>query len=165
MGCRVRKSPSRVSSLIARCNRRKCLGGDLLKNRTVILVTHNIAMTSKLADLVVSVGLDGRVHGEHSVSVALLADKVLAEEASHDQVALAVAEKELDAPKEGNQTTGKLILAEEIEIGRVSWDAMKMFLSAHASNSVLFFLGLFVAQLLVSIFVRLEPWYLGYWAR
>ncbi|KAJ7776222.1 P-loop containing nucleoside triphosphate hydrolase protein [Mycena metata] len=142
----------------------KCLGGDLLKSRTVILVTHNIAMTSKLADFVVSVGLDGRVHGEHSVSVALLADKVLAEEASHDQVALAVAEKELDAPKEGNQTTDKLILAEEIEIGRVSWDAMKMFLSAHASNSVLFFLGLFVAQLLVSIFVRLEPWYLGYWA-
>ncbi|KAJ7779791.1 ABC transporter type 1, transmembrane domain-containing protein [Mycena metata] len=31
-------------------------------------------------------------------------------------------------------------------------------------GSVLFFFGLFVAQLLVSIFVRLEPWYLGYWA-
>ncbi|KAJ7732681.1 multidrug resistance-associated ABC transporter [Mycena metata] len=149
----------------------KCLGGDLLKNRTVILVTHNIAMTSKLADLVVSVGLDGRVHGQHSVSAALLADKVLAEEASHDEVALAAAEKELDtaekeldAPQEGNQSPGKLIVAEEMEIGRVSWDAMKMFLSAHASNSVLFFLGLFVAQFLVSIFVRLEPWYLGYWA-
>ncbi|KAJ7035141.1 P-loop containing nucleoside triphosphate hydrolase protein [Mycena alexandri] len=132
----------------------KCLGGDLLKNRTVILVTHNIAMTTKLADFVVSVGLDGRVHGQDSVSEALVTDNVLAKEASQDQVALAAAEKELDptaSPKEAKVTTGKLIVAEEIEIGHVSWDALNIQYEEDAPVSVSKYLGGFCLLVLADV--------------
>ncbi|KAJ7156234.1 hypothetical protein C8R46DRAFT_429362 [Mycena filopes] len=154
----------------------KCLAGDLIKGRTVILVTHNVAMTSKLADFVVSVGLDGRVRGRDSVSEALVTDKVLAEEVGREEetlaLAMAEAEDKIAAPasteddesKAKAKASGKLIVAEEIEIGSVSWEALEMFFSAHAANPVLFFIGLFVAVLAIALTVRLETWYLGYWA-
>ncbi|KAJ7164189.1 hypothetical protein C8R46DRAFT_901348, partial [Mycena filopes] len=151
----------------------KCLAGDLIKGRTVILVTHNVAMTSKLADFVVSVGLDGRVRGRDSVSEALVTDKVLAEEVSREEEVLAMAEAEdkvaAPASTEDDESkakaSGKLIVADEIEIGSVSWEALEMFFSAHAANPVLFFIGLFVAVFAIAVTVRLETWYLGYWAR
>ncbi|KAJ7198849.1 P-loop containing nucleoside triphosphate hydrolase protein, partial [Mycena pura] len=150
----------------------KCFQGSLIENRTVILVTHNVALTSKIADFVVSVGLDGRVHIEGSVASALAHDEVLAREVSKDQEMLDKTKEQIDiinsAPADettGNKTDGKLIVAEEIEIGRVSWSAMHMFFSAHsADHTVLFFSGLFAAIVFTSVTSRLETWFLGYWA-
>ena len=39
----------------------KCFRGDLVRGRTVILVTHNVAMASPLADYVVALGADGEI--------------------------------------------------------------------------------------------------------
>ncbi|KAJ7041534.1 hypothetical protein C8F04DRAFT_1208348 [Mycena alexandri] len=137
----------------------KCLAGDLMKNRTVILVTHNIAMSSKLADFVVSVGLDGRVRGQ------VATDKALAE-VSKNQAILQAAEQDLDSTPSTEKITegnGKLVVAEEIEIGHVSWEAWNMFVSAHG-NPVLF-LGIMVfAMVCISVVARMETWYMGYWA-
>ncbi|KAJ7164522.1 hypothetical protein C8R46DRAFT_1193124 [Mycena filopes] len=142
----------------------KCLAGDLLKHRTVILVTHNVAMTSKLADFVVSVSLDGRVHGQHSVSEALATDKVLAEEVSKDQEVLDIAEQALDSAKEAPQVNGKLVVAEEIAIGRVSWEALSLFVSAHGPSPILFLAIMVFSMICISIVARTETWYMGYWA-
>ncbi|KAJ7062926.1 P-loop containing nucleoside triphosphate hydrolase protein, partial [Mycena amicta] len=147
----------------------KCFRGSLVANRTVILVTHNIALTKKLADFVVSVGLDGRVHGEPSISAALAHDKVLAEEASKDEEILDKYDEKVDAADPANaddteKLDGKLILEEEIEVGGVSWEAMKMFFEAHSSHPYLFFLGLLFFILLTEVLIRLETWFLGYWA-
>ncbi|KAJ6551726.1 multidrug resistance-associated ABC transporter [Mycena capillaripes] len=145
----------------------KCLTGDLTKDRTIILVTHNVMMTSKLADFVVSVGLDGRVHSRESISEALVKDEALSEEVSKDQTVLEIA-KEIDSTPPANEpqkADGKLILAEEIEFGHVSWDALKMFFSAHVmGNAVLFFSGLVIIIVLTSVAGRFETWFLGYWA-
>ncbi|KAJ6564563.1 P-loop containing nucleoside triphosphate hydrolase protein [Mycena capillaripes] len=146
----------------------KCLTGDLTKNRTIILVTHNVVMTTKLADFVVSVGLDGRVHSRDSISEALVKDEALSEEVSKDQLVLEIANQKIDSTPpadEPKKADGKLILAEEIEFGHVSWDALKMFFSAHAvGNAVVFFSGLIIIFLLNSVAERFQTWFLGYWA-
>lgn len=146
----------------------KCLCGPLIRNRTVILVTHNLALTSKLADFVVSVGLDGRVRTHSSVSNALVNDELLATEANKGQAILDSAENEVDSmppSDEAKKSGGKLIVAEEIAIGRVSFSAIAMFLSAHATGyATLFFAGLITVNLVDNVVVALRAWYLGYWA-
>jgi hypothetical protein len=126
-------------------------------------------MTSKLADFVVSVDLDGHVHSRGSISEALVKDELLTEEVSKDQAILEIANQEIDSTSSGQEppkADGKLIVAEEIAIGHVSREALYMFFSAHsAGHVVLFFTGLIVTMLLTSFAVRLETWYLGYWAR
>ncbi|KAF7377837.1 hypothetical protein MSAN_00207200 [Mycena sanguinolenta] len=141
----------------------KCLAGDLIKNRTVILVTHNVALTSNMADLVVSVGLDGRVHSSDSITEALANDKVVANEFEKDPAIVEIVTQ--DNPSAGQHEKGKLIVAEEILIGRVSWDALNMFFSAHSAGNIsLFFTGLAFVMALTALTGRFETWYLGYWA-
>ncbi|KAF7368881.1 ATP-binding cassette transporter [Mycena venus] len=146
----------------------KCLTGDLIRNRTVILVTHNVALTSKIADFVVSVGLDGRVHIRDSVSDALAKDEALTQQLRKDQAILETAAQEIDSTPSADgpeKSDGKLIMAEEIEYGHVSWDALNMFFSAHSAGKVfLFFTGLTVVMLLTALAGRFETWYMGYWA-
>ena len=83
-------------------------------------------MASPLADYVVSLGKDGRVasHGsaldavaEYVIHSPELVEKVQDEEKRID-------EEEPDAT--AKQTDGKLIVAEEIAEGHVSWDACKL---------------------------------------
>ncbi|CAK5281372.1 unnamed protein product [Mycena citricolor] len=147
----------------------KCFSGSLVKdgNRTVVLVTHNVALTKKIADHVVSVGLDGRVHSQPSLAEALEEDETLAEEVGKDREALDSAEKPEETASEvvdGKKVQGKLIMSEEIAVGRVSWHALKIFLAAHSKHPALFFTILVAVTILNSIAARVETWYLGYWA-
>lgn len=87
-------------------------------------------MASPIADFVVSLR-DGRIVSQGTVSDALESDKKLAEEFKHDEKALELDESEdleledsTDAaaiPAKGAE--GKLVVAEEIAIGHVSWHA------------------------------------------
>ncbi|KAJ7495858.1 hypothetical protein B0H11DRAFT_2000914 [Mycena galericulata] len=145
----------------------KCLCGDLIKNRTVILVTHNVMMTSKIAEFVVSLGLDGRVRSQGSISDALAKDEVLAQEVREDQEIFETVEKEIDAPPAGEEPkkTGKLIVEEEIEIGHVSWKSLNLlFAGMGGSYTPFFFVVLMVAYVGSEIALTLQTWYLGYWA-
>ncbi|KAI9453050.1 P-loop containing nucleoside triphosphate hydrolase protein [Lactarius psammicola] len=98
----------------------KCFQGDLIRGRTILLVTHNIAMASPLADYVVSLDKDGRIASRGSVSDALEKDKTLAKELAEGARAIKDDEKKIDA-EEPDETAkaadGKLILAEEIAEG------------------------------------------------
>ncbi|KAJ7149302.1 P-loop containing nucleoside triphosphate hydrolase protein [Mycena crocata] len=142
-----------------------CLTGDLIKNRTVVLVTHNLSITSKIADFVVSVGLDGCVHTRRSISDALVKDEVLTAEVGKDQAIVEKAGPEIPVVDKPQKTDGKLTVAEEIEFGHVSWGALKMFFFAHTvGNVALFFVILAIVVLLSSVSSRVETWYLGYWA-
>ena len=83
-------------------------------------------MASPLADYVVSLGQDGRVASYDSVSDALRKDRTLAKELSEVPRAIDDDDKEIDAegPDEvAKAADGKLILAEEIVEGNVSWDS------------------------------------------
>jgi ABC-type glutathione transport system ATPase component len=115
----------------------KCFKGDLLKGRTVLLVTHNVAMTAGIADYVVSLGVDGRVRAKGSVEEALKRDSKLKKEVAQEEKELKKAEKEEksgdvaaepegEAPQAG-QGDGKLIMKEEVAEGHVSWAAREWF--------------------------------------
>jgi ABC-type methionine transport system ATPase subunit len=106
----------------------RCLGGDLLEHRTVLLVTHNILLARKVADYVVVLGLDGTVKNQGPIEEVLKQDRSL-------QVKLAREEKQVEEtetrkredPMDEEQVArakaaaGKLILEEEVAIGRITW--------------------------------------------
>lgn len=82
-------------------------------------------MTRPIAGYIVSMGSDGRVSSHGSVSEALAADAVLAKELTEEQQILDKVADEVDPSSlaEESKTDGKLIVAEEIEEGHVSWAA------------------------------------------
>ncbi|KAJ7501621.1 hypothetical protein B0H11DRAFT_2275231 [Mycena galericulata] len=144
----------------------KCLRGDLIKGRTVILVTHNVAIAKPIASYVVSMGLDGHVHSHGSISEALATDEIFAEELKKDEQVLDKKEAEIDTlPATETKADGKLIMAEEIEEGHVSWHALKLYLQGLGGNHTLLFFTLFLVGLaFTELFQALQTWYLGYWA-
>ncbi|KAH9984900.1 hypothetical protein BJV77DRAFT_1035217 [Russula vinacea] len=139
----------------------KCFKGDLIRGRTVLLVTHNVAMASPLADYVVSLGMDGRVASHGSVSDAIASSPELVENIPDE-------EKKIDQggpDATAKQTDGKLIVAEEIAEGHVSWDAFQLFFKALGGSHVFLFWIFFVSGLLLSeAFIAGQTWFMGHWA-
>jgi len=85
-------------------------------------------MVSKVAQYVVSIGLDGRVISQGTLAEALSRDStLLAEVAKENELEEKKAEV-IDPPEEGDKVPkkeGKLVVAEEVALGRVSWPARK----------------------------------------
>jgi hypothetical protein len=103
--------------------------------------THNVALAAPIADFTISIGLNGRILSQGSVAEALQHDFKLAEEAN---AALQVMEQVVDAePVEviadtaaaDSKTDGKLILAEEVQLGRVKWSAGEWFHAAPQASA------------------------------
>ncbi|KAJ7449167.1 hypothetical protein FB451DRAFT_1375079 [Mycena latifolia] len=145
----------------------KCFGGDLVEGRTVILVTHNVALARPIADFVVTFGSDGRVESQGTMSEIVQRGSKLAAQIREDQQVLDKTQQEIDpeapVPKPAD---GKLIVAEEIEVGHVSAAAVKMYFLAMAGRYPFFFFTFFLGGLLFQqVFVALRTWMLGYWAR
>ena len=96
-------------------------------------------MASPLADYVVSLSHDGRIASRGSVSDALKKDKTLAKELAEGTRAIKDDEKKIDSEEldgTAKPTDGKLILAEEVAEGNVSWDAGERVIQRfHISNS------------------------------
>ncbi|KAJ6555073.1 hypothetical protein DFH09DRAFT_1318263 [Mycena vulgaris] len=148
----------------------KCFGGDLVKDRTIILVTHNVAIARPIAHFVVTFGSDGRVESQGTISEI---DKrgSLAAQIREDQKILDKTQEEIYTeapvakPADGKPTDGKLIMAEEIEVGHVSAAAVKMYLLAVAGRyPFLFFAFFFGGMLFQQVFIAGRTWMLGYWA-
>lgn len=106
----------------------KCFKGDLVRGRTVILVTHNVALTRSVATFVVSLSSDGQIASQGSVSDALAKNKTLAHEVEEDIQLIEKSEADVDEetsvpPPEKPKPSGKLVMAEEVAVGHVSWSA------------------------------------------
>lgn len=126
----------------------KCFKGDLLRDRTVLLVTHNIALASPIADFVVSLASDGHILSQGTLSKALAKNKKLANELKEEVDELKKAEGEIDFEEPSTDTEaetkpksdGKLIVAEEVAEGHVGWPARTSIvpglLSALLINSI-----------------------------
>ncbi|KAJ7096031.1 P-loop containing nucleoside triphosphate hydrolase protein [Mycena crocata] len=141
----------------------KCLRGDLIAGRTIIMVTHNVAMTQPIAKYIISMGSNGRIHNHGPISEALATDEVLADELDQDQQVL--PDKKLDEVGPPAAPTDKLIVAEEIEEGHVGWDSLKLYLKGMGGNHTILFFALFLGDLgLISLFQAVQTWFLGYWA-
>ncbi|KZS96558.1 P-loop containing nucleoside triphosphate hydrolase protein, partial [Sistotremastrum niveocremeum HHB9708] len=164
----------------ARWVAQKCLGGDLLKGRTTVLVTHNVGLVAPYAEFVVALGTDGRVVGSGSVQEVCgdlgrderddkddkdkgTKEVTKAEEAKVGDVSPSPeVEGEVVAEAAEGEKDGKLIVAEEMAFGHVSWGAMKMWL-VELGGPLFFFIcigGVFLENI-TSITAK---WFLGYWS-
>ncbi|KAG6866018.1 hypothetical protein C0991_009426 [Blastosporella zonata] len=147
----------------------KCFAGDLIQGRTVLLVTHNVAMARPIAGYVVSMAIDGTIHTRGTISEALSKDSLLAEELAEEEAVIAKVEGEIDYPAPVDETRsksdGKLIVAEEIQEGHISWAAIKLYFSGlGGGNPIVFFISVIVGLLLCDLSNATQTWYLGYWA-
>ncbi|KAF9243723.1 hypothetical protein BU15DRAFT_71850 [Melanogaster broomeanus] len=146
----------------------KCLAGDILRHRTVILVTHNVAMASTVAQYVVSLNSNGRVISQGTLSEAIAHDDQLAAEMAKEQEILqqkgenSKSSQPSEMPDKGN---GKLILSEEILAGHVSWSAFKLYLSnVGGGHATLFWIAFTFLMGATNVIVITQAWFLGHWA-
>jgi hypothetical protein len=82
-------------------------------------------MTSPIADFVVSLGSDGRILSQGTMSTALATSKALIKELKAGESELHRAEEAVDGdvPEVPEGKSGKLMVAEEVAEGHVSWSA------------------------------------------
>ncbi|KAH9922615.1 uncharacterized protein B0H18DRAFT_1120791 [Fomitopsis serialis] len=85
----------------------KCFKGDLVRGRTVLLVTHNVSMASPIADFVVALGTD----------------ELAAELQGGAELEKAEATVDEQTPEEAPKEDGKLVVEEEVAVGHVGWQA------------------------------------------
>ena len=82
-------------------------------------------MASPIAEFVVSMGKNGSISSQGDLPKVLAKDGQLSAEYESEEKTLAKAADAIDsfAPEEPNKSDGKLVVAEEIAIGRVGWPA------------------------------------------
>ncbi|EMD36160.1 hypothetical protein CERSUDRAFT_115127 [Gelatoporia subvermispora B] len=148
----------------------KCLSGHLVRGRTVILVTHNVAIARPVADFVISLGSDGRIASQGTLDMALAKNAKLLKQLNTETEVTERAEHEVDPVEPDIQATsndrsGKLVVEEEIAVGRVGWPAFKMYLqSLGGSYPVLFWTGCIGGLSVVNVVFAVQVWFLGLWA-
>ncbi|KAF8876209.1 multidrug resistance-associated ABC transporter [Gymnopilus junonius] len=144
----------------------QCFRGDLIKDRTILLVTHNIALASPVAEFVVSIGLDGRVQSQGTeIALALAKNPTLAAEAEEDREVTEIAKEEIDTPEaKPKPADGKLVIAEEINVGHVTWRSVKLLItSLGGDHTILFFVFVIGSFFINEWSLTFQTWFLGYW--
>ncbi|KAI5124482.1 hypothetical protein M0805_008364 [Coniferiporia weirii] len=144
-----------------------CFQGDLIRGRTVLLVTHNVAMASPIASFVLSLGKDGRIASHGTIAETLAKDVEMQIETRESEEVNKKAEEAVVAEfEEGEETIkkrdGKLVLAEEIAEGHVGWPSVKLYL-LNLGGPIFWFFFL-AAMLLCDLANVIQTWFLGYWA-
>ncbi|THG98467.1 hypothetical protein EW026_g3729 [Hermanssonia centrifuga] len=149
----------------------KCFKGDLIQGRTVILVTHNVALAAPIADFVVCLSVDGGVLSTGSLSSALAKDEKLSAEIAKESKALEKGDSDINMSKpdvDGPKASGKLVVEEEIAVGHVGWTALKLLFSNTGSSVVglIFFWAINFGFLFISkLSIILGYWVLALWAK
>lgn len=105
----------------------KCIKGDLVSGRTIILVSHNIAITSPIASFVVSLGMDGHIASQGSMSDALTQNKALLAEISQEEALIqdSITDRADDSDGAKEKPNGRLSSPEEIAEGHIGIAARK----------------------------------------
>ncbi|KAG6872989.1 hypothetical protein C0995_004365 [Termitomyces sp. Mi166 len=149
----------------------KCFLGDLVQGRTVLLVTHNVAMVGPISDFVVSLGSDGRILSQGSISDAVAKNSTLEAEIAREKEIEEKAEvvdtdeQEQEKVRERKEAKGKLVIEEESGKGHLSGDSFKMYLFALGGKHWVFFWTIFTVTIVLEcVFDVLQPWILGAWA-
>lgn len=91
------------------------------------LQTHNVAMAGPISRYVVLMGIDGTIANHGTVSEVIAQEEQLAEMVAHEQALVdtdkAEASLEKTTPVLTKAQGAKLIAAEEIAVGHVTWPA------------------------------------------
>ncbi|KAJ3715756.1 P-loop containing nucleoside triphosphate hydrolase protein [Lentinula raphanica] len=135
----------------------KCLASDLLKDRTVIIVTHNVRLVEPLASLVVTMK-DGQVQDiRHRLPIP---NQDLHETLSVNQELTNESDSKCERERDG-----KLIIPEEIKEGHISGNSVKLYTSAiGGQHAFLYFTILLAMMFLTQLTSVVQTWFLGYWS-
>ncbi|KAJ4468972.1 P-loop containing nucleoside triphosphate hydrolase protein [Lentinula lateritia] len=137
----------------------ECLSGDLLQDRTVIMVSHNVALLSPLVQCYITMK-DGIATHSNDVEAYLDSSKELLEQLEERVDSDAKEEKEVES------SNGKLIVSEEVLKGTgASWAAINLYITGLGGKHPSIFFVTFFSCLATSHLVGVvQTWYLGYWA-
>ena len=99
------------------------------------------------------------------IAAVLESDSVLAHKADTAQHESDIEKEVVDSVnKEERKSDGKLILAEEIVEGRVTWKALKLYLDGLGGNHSYLFAAVWMAGFLAThVAINFGVWFLGYW--
>lgn len=150
----------------------KALCGDLVKGRTVLLVSHNIALATPIASFVVLLGRHGTVSATGSVSDVLKKDSFLrtqlekareeAREEEEGDIDLKAEEAGKGEDEMTKQASGKLIIAEEKAKGRAELAAFMLYIRGIGGPLVW---SIFIIALSAAMLVKVgQTWFVGYWS-
>ncbi|KAH9851387.1 multidrug resistance-associated ABC transporter [Lenzites betulinus] len=145
----------------------QCFKGDLLRGRTIILVSHNVALTRPITDFVVALGTDGRIASQGSFDKAVEVRDELLNQLALGEEQLKAASEAIDKTEvaaEDAQNNGKLIVAEEIREGEVGWDTLRLFVMSTSSRPKLYWVAYILSMTVTHTFFNSQSWYLGIWA-
>jgi ABC-type methionine transport system ATPase subunit len=145
----------------------RCLKGDLLKDRTILLVSNNLVLTNSLASKVIRIDSDGTVIEESSLDAAI----------QHDDTLRVEIMKEMNQAEETNQApegrsdkpavasdkpVGQLSVAEDVAHGSVSPSAIMLYVGN--LGGVTFWTSFSFLVLLASASRIAQPYWLGRWS-
>ena len=84
-------------------------------------------MVGPIAQFVLSLGTDGRIVSQGTISEALIHVETLAQEEASETEIMAKADAEIDPEIEKTKPDGTLIVAENIAEGRITWATRKSY--------------------------------------
>ena len=111
-----------------------------------------------------SIDQDGTVrsNGVEHFSTTLTNDQTPTSDVEHGS--RTIVEDVKHTSKKANPTDGKLVIAEEIEEGRVSWKSMKLYFSGLGGDYPLMFFSIWISITFLTDWVNtFQVWFLGYW--
>ena len=113
----------------------------------------------------VSIDLNGIPHDVGTdIAAALESNPVLAQMADTEQQESDIEKQVVDDVNKEEKKDGKLILAEEIVEGRITWKALKLYLDGLGGNHPFLFAAVWLSGLLATqLAVNFGIWFLGYW--
>ncbi|KAF9564153.1 multidrug resistance-associated ABC transporter [Agrocybe pediades] len=144
----------------------ECLQGDLVKGRTVLLVTHNVALASPVANFIVSVGADGSVtsYTPDRTNLIFAVDENLLNEEGIPNEPFEGKGQQGSSLDDKIKVDGKLIALEEIAEGHVTWRSIQLFLSSLSGGHPFIFFGIWMSSIFITDWMNTaQVWFLGYW--
>ncbi|KAF8876196.1 P-loop containing nucleoside triphosphate hydrolase protein [Gymnopilus junonius] len=143
----------------------KCFRGNLVRGRTILLVTHNIALLAPLADFIVTINSNGTIQARGSeIEKVLEQDSALALEVENERQKLGNAKETADDQTRKPEKSGKLVVTEEIAQGRVTWQSINLLISALGGDHLVLFFTTWVLIIVAGQWVdTFQVWFLGAW--
>lgn len=123
-----------------------------------------MALAAPIAQHVVSISQDGTVRSQEieHLGTALANEPLVALEP--ERSSRTVIEEVKPTIKKDSSTDGKLVVAEEIARGHVTWKSVKLYLSGLGGDYPFMFFSIWIsASILTDWMDTFQVWFLGYW--